>query len=248
MQILIADDEPELRRNLRERLQRLWPQADEILEAGDGLSALAMIQQHRPKTVFLDIRMPGLDGMQVAGQLPADCQLVFVTAYDQYAVQAFERHAVDFLLKPYTDQRLQETVERIRRLQTNNIDQSGLREVLQQLGNLGQRTTHLQWIRAGRGDDVTLIHVDDILYFQAGDKYTSVYTRDGESVIRLSLKELEEQLDGERFWRIHRGTIVNVGHIEGARRTLDGSYHIALKGCQETLKSSRAYAHLFKQM
>ncbi|MDH5547466.1 MAG: LytTR family DNA-binding domain-containing protein [Gammaproteobacteria bacterium] len=246
--IVVADDEPELRRNLVRGIMKHWAELDEIIEAADGVSALKAIETHRPDAVFLDIQMPGMTGIQVAEKLPEDCHLVFVTAYDQYAVKAFEQHAVDFLLKPYTEDRLLETISRLKHLGRPRVSQFELQSLFEQLGKKESTSAPLQWIRAAKGEDISLINVNDIVYFQAGDKYTTVKTAQSAYLIRLSLKELEQQLDTQQFWRIHRGIILNVHFVENARRTIDGSYKIQLRGCKDTLKSSRAYSHLFRQM
>ncbi len=247
MKAIIADDEPTLRRHLRERLQALWPELEICAEAANGEEALAHIRAHHPDVVFLDIRMPGTDGMEVARQAGA-CRVVFVTAYDQYAVEAFERHAVDYLLKPVSDQRLRETIHRLRDGQ-RSLEHTALQQALAGIADaMASQPQRSQWIRALQGESIALVHVDDVAYFQSGDKYTTVRTAEREYLIRTPLKDLDAVLDPERFWRIHRSVIVNVAFIAGARRTLDGRYDLTLKSVSERLTTSRAYAHRFKQM
>jgi DNA-binding LytR/AlgR family response regulator len=253
MKALIADDEPALRNHLRQQLQTLWPELDICTEVGDGLSALERIKTEQPDIAFLDIRMPGLDGLQVAREvtekITGNCQIVFVTAYDDYAVEAFEQHAVDYLLKPFTEARLTETIRRLREKDPKQVEASILQAALEQIQNtLHQNEQHLQWIRASRNDNVFLVNTDDVVFFQSGDKYTSVKTTDDEYLIRTALKDLEDRLNPNRFWRVHRSVIVNVHYIQKATRTLDGRYQLKMNRLDDQLTVSRAYAHLFKQM
>jgi DNA-binding LytR/AlgR family response regulator len=253
---LIADDEPHLAAYLRERLAAIWPELDVIGVANDGPAALRLIEEHDPDVLFLDIRMPGLTGLEVARRAAAGVQVVFVTAYDQYAVTAFEREAVDYLLKPVSDERLRETVRRLRERAGNAAPPEGLAAALEALGRilpaLGGSVPggpeRLAWIRAAIGNQVRLIAVEEVCYFQANDKYTSVFTREGEALIRTSLKELAEQLDPACFWQIHRSTIVNLAHVASSTRDLAGHIQIRLKARPEMLSVSRAFAHRFRQM
>ncbi|MDH5229172.1 MAG: LytTR family DNA-binding domain-containing protein [Gammaproteobacteria bacterium] len=249
MKALIADDEKPLSEFLQQRLSHLWPDLNICSIAANGLDAVKMIHQHQPDIVFLDIRMPGLNGLQVAQTVQPHTRIVFVTAFDQYAVEAFEHHAIDYLLKPVSDERLQHTIARLKNSNhqsiSNNMDLSSL---LQQLLNSQKNEESLQWIRVLIGNDVQLIHVDDIAYFKSGDKYTSVFTRDKEFLIRTPLKELETSLAVKNFWRIHRSVIINVQHLQSAKRTLDGRYILSIRNHPHQLSVSRAYAHLFKQM
>jgi DNA-binding LytR/AlgR family response regulator len=253
---LIADDEPHLAGYLRERLAAVWPELDIVGVAGDGPEALRLIAEHDPDVLFLDIRMPGLTGLEVARRADAGVHVVFVTAYDEYAVPAFEREAVDYLLKPVSDERLRETVRRLRERIRNAAPSAGLAAALETLGRMlpalagsaagtGER---LAWVRAAIGNQVRLIAVEEVCYFQANDKYTSVFTRDGEALIRTSLRELAEQLDPAHFWQIHRSTIVNLTHVASSTRDLSGRIQIRLKSRPETLAVSRAFAHRFRQM
>lgn len=246
---LIADDEPHLRDYLQTRLARLWPQLQIVATAGNGVEALQQIRQWQPDIVFLDIKMPGLTGLQVAQQAE-NCHCVFVTAYDQYALRAFEQAAVDYLLKPVDEERLAQTVQR---LQARLAVRAPAPEWSRLLGQLRQmagqaQPEYLRWLRAGVGNEIRLIAVDDVCYFQASEKYTAIVTAAGEYLIRTPLKELAEQLDPQQFWQIHRATLVNVREIAGAQRELTGTLTLRLQSRPETLRVSRAYTHLFRQM
>ncbi|MFO1302563.1 MAG: LytTR family DNA-binding domain-containing protein [Burkholderiales bacterium] len=244
---IIADDEPRLAEFLRDRLAVLWPELLVAGVAGNGPEAKALIDREAPDIAFLDIRMPGLSGIEVARAAGRDVRIVFVTAFDEYAVQAFERAAVDYVLKPVSDERLAETVGRLRS-RSPAVDAS-LSDVLAAISQLRQGgPERLAWIRASRGAQVVLIDVDDVVYFQANDKYTSVLTAEGESLIRTPLRELADQLDARHFWQVHRGTIVNVRQIADTARDLAGRVTLRLKSRPEAVPVSRAYAHLFKQM
>jgi len=245
---IIADDEALLREHLKRLLNRLWPELEMCGEAEHGRAALEMIQLRQPDIAFLDIRMPGLSGMDVAAQCDAACRIVFITAYDHYAVQAFEHHAIDYLLKPITEARLRDTVLRLK--QSPAYHAPDLTALLRQLstGLSGHTKPPLQWLRVQDGDGVALIHVDDVACFRAEHKYTIVRTRHGEKIIRMSLKALEGQLDRETFWRIHRGAIVNVRWIERIDRHFGGKLTLRLKHVPEGLVVSRSFAHLFRQM
>ncbi len=252
---LIADDEAPLAEDLKRRLTALWPELEIVCVCHDGLSALARIEAARPAIVFLDIRMPGLSGLEVAARLDYPCQVVFVTAYDQYALAAFEQAVVDYVLKPADDARLAKTVERLKRMweEPDVAQRAALMAVLAQLqgkvspGGTAQ-TVPLQWIRASVGDSVRLVSVKDVCYFQATDKYTAVMTAGGELLIRTPIKELATQLDPATFWQVHRGTLVNVHFIVTARHDANGRVRLALRDRPETLLVSRSYAHLFRQM
>ncbi len=247
MRALIADDEPELARHLERELGALWPELEVVAHAANGVEALRLLAEHRPDVAFLDIRMPGLTGLEVAQRLTAPCRVVFVTAYDRYAVEAFEREAVDYLLKPISRPRLAKTVQRLR----SQGDGQGppLAELLARLDSvLRPAPRYLQWIRAGVGERVQLISVDEVLYFEASEKYTSVVTAAREFLIRTPLKELIEQLDPDRFWQVHRSTIVNLQQVESVHRDFAGRLTLTLKDHPATLTVSRSYAHLFRQM
>ena len=249
---IIADDEKELRTYLKTLLSETWPELIVCGEAKNGKEALALIETEHPQIAFLDIKMPGLTGMDVARQIAGACCIIFVTAFDQYAVEAFEREAVDYLLKPVSKERLIQTIERLK----NQLDASPeppaqLAEVVEQLlARLPGRggPDYLRWIRTQHKDSVRLIPVEEVDYFRAEDKYTLVITKEGESLIKKSIKELAGELDPGQFWQIHRGIIVNVSRINKVSRSLTGRVTLKLKERPELLTVSRNYLHLFKQM
>lgn len=246
---LIADDETHLAEHLRARLAHAWPELDILPLAANGVEALRAIEEEEPDVAFLDIRMPGLTGIELARRIETRTHVVFVTAFDQYAVEAFDREVVDYVLKPVTDERLARTVERLRRKIATAERPPALDDVLAKLARALPGTgSRLRWVRALKGELVQQIAVDDVLYFQASDKYTCVITREGESLIRLALAELCAQLDSEVFWQIHRGTVVNMNEVSATRRDMGGRVFVKLKDGKTELPVSRAYAHLFKQM
>jgi len=249
---IIADDEEQLRTYLKSRLSEVWPELVICGEAENGRDALKVIKKEQPHIAFLDIRMPGLSGMEVAKKIAWACRVVFITAYDQYAVEAFESEAIDYLLKPVTNERLKNTVDRIKKqIAASSKAPSDLSEVVERL-MIGLQERHapgyLQWIRAQQGDGTMLIPVDEVYYFKASEKYTMVITAAGESLISKPIKELADELDPDKFWRIHRGTIVNAGCIDKVSRSLTGRGVIKLKDRPELLTVSRTYIHIFKQM
>ena len=235
---IIADDEPRLATYLRDRLATLWPELVIAGIAANGPEAQALIATEDPDIAFLDIRMPGLTGLEVAQAAHRKLNVVFVTAFDEYAVDAFERAAVDYLLKPVTDARLAQTVERLKHRVTDHAAAPDLRAAPERLA----------WIRASVGQQVRLIPVEDVCCFQANDKYTSVFTKDGEALIRTALRELVDALDPDRFWQVHRGTIVNLAHVGATNRDLAGRVSLSLKTRTEAIAVSRAFAHRFRQM
>ncbi|MFY0664925.1 MAG: response regulator transcription factor [Natronospirillum sp.] len=252
---LIADDEPVLRFHLNRLLGELAPTLDIVAMAADGDEALALIREIKPDVVFLDIKMPGKSGLEVAAVmqkegLSSQCAVVFLTAYDQYAVEAFEREAIDYLLKPVDEERLQKTLLRIEAQRaapaTAMVDLDKLQHMLQ--GNIQRSTPYLQWITAQRGEDIHVIAVEQVLQFKAEDKYTTVVTADGEYLIRRSLKQLEDELSPDHFWRVHRNTIVQVAAIDRVSRSLAGQYRLLLRHCTEPVAISRRLADRFKQM
>ncbi|MBL7003688.1 MAG: response regulator transcription factor [Gammaproteobacteria bacterium] len=245
MKAIIVDDEPALRQQLLELLNECWAELDVVAEAGDGLSALEIMKQETLDIAFLDIQMPGLDGLQLAQQIKGDVQIVFITAYDEYAVAAFEREAVDYILKPVTKKRLEETIKRLKRAE-NTINQADLSALIKQI--TPEKKQALKWLKALKGDVLHLIDIDQVLYFQAGDKYTTVVNDEGEFLIRKPIKALENELDDQQFWRINRGIIIKVKSTKAVKRELNGSYLVWLHGVKQPLKASRNYAHLFKQM
>ena len=242
---VIAEDEPLLRAQLREMLGELWPELVLCGEAEDGVSALHAVEKHAPDILFLDIQMPGLSGLDVARQAGTRCHVVFVTAYDKYAVAAFEQGAVDYVMKPFSADRLAKTVSRLKEKVGNAP--ANLEGLLQALLKQTAKA-YLRWITATQGQDLRLITVDEICYFQADNKYTLVVTPHQESVIRRPIKELTQNLDPAQFWQIHRGTVINVTAIAGVQRDIGGHLRLKLKERKETLPVSDPYLHLFKSM
>lgn len=254
---VIADDEAPLRDFLKSRLKKLWPSLTICGEAGNGIDALDMVRTLQPDVVFLDIRMPGLTGLEVAKQITNTCRVVFITAYENYAVAAFENEAVDYLLKPVNEERLAKTIQRIQKKlkapdkNPPDMPHPDISEVVDRvMAEMNKKTDkpYLQWISVEKIKNIQLIPVEDICCFHSSEKYTTVITGDGESLIKKTIRELEEALDPSRFWRIHRGTIVNVNRIESVRPTLTGKYAVRLKNVTQTFPVSRTYAHLFKRM
>jgi DNA-binding LytR/AlgR family response regulator len=247
---IIADDEQHLSQFLQDRLNALWPELQIVAQAVNGPDALRLIDDHVPDIVFLDIRMPGLTGLEVAGRIDPKTRIVFVTAYDQYAIDAFDREAVDFLLKPVTDERLTRAITRLKERLAKPEAPQDVSALLKSLANVlaATKATYLRFIRASVGDLTKQIPVDEVLYFQAQDKYVSVYTKEGESLIRTPLAELQAQLNPDEFWQIHRSTIVNVSRIAGTTRDIMGHTLVKLKDSKAELNVSRGYAHLFKGM
>ncbi len=246
---LIADDEAHLAEHLRARLAALWPELEVLPLAANGVEALAAINEDAPEVAFLDIRMPGLTGLELAARIEGGTHVVFVTAFDQYAVEAFDRDAVNYVLKPVTDERLARCIERLRAKIESAERPPALTHVLARLAKLAPAGgARLRWVRALKGEVVHQIPVDSVLYFQAQDKYTCVVTREGESLIRMPLSELAEQLDAEVFWQVHRSTLVNMDAVASTRRDLSGRVFVRLKDGGVELAVSRAFAHLFKQM
>ena len=256
---LIADDEPLLRDALRRQLAIVWPDLEIVAEARNGREAVRLFDERHPDICFLDVHMPGLSGVDAANHIGRRAHLVFVTAYDHYAVQAFAQGALDYLLKPVEQARLAETVSRLtERLQSSrpaiNTEQL-LRQLTEQLATLqsgGGRKETLRWIRAQAGKTVRLIAIDDVDYLRSDAKYTVVAWRDGgtaaEAVVRTPLKELLEQLDAEHFAQVHRSVVVNLRAISHVKRHDNETAEIHLKGRPDVLPVSRNYVHLFRQM
>lgn len=241
---IIAEDEPLLREELAELLASLWPELEIVAQAEDGIAALRALESLQPDVLFLDIHMPGLTGLEVARQASGRCHLVFVTAYDQHTLAAFEQGAADYVLKPLNAARLATTVARLKeRIGRQAPVLDGL---LRELG--GTHRGFLRWINASHGQSVHVITVDDVCYFQADTKYTRVVTATEESLIRKPIKELCEELDPASFWQIHRSTIVNVHAVAGVVRDLRGRTLVRLRRRDELLTVSEAYVHLFRQM
>ena len=242
---ILAEDEPLLRAQLKARLAEAWPELRIVAEAGNGAEALALFDLHEPDVMFLDIRMPEKSGLEVAHALGGRCHIVFVTAYDEYAVAAFEEGAVDYVLKPVTAERIAKVVERLRKqVGAPPADLTAL------LARLAAREAGgaLKWIRASLGSSMKLIAIDDVLYFQAEDKYTKVVTAEGDALIKKPIKELFEELDPDAFWQIHRATIVNLRAIASVERDWRDQPLILLKDRPEKLTVSRTFASRFKSM
>lgn len=247
MRILIADDEPLLRDWLRRLLGEIAADVEVVAECADGTDALTTIERLHPDAAFLDIRMPGLSGLEVAARLGVPCRVVFVTAYDEFAVQAFERAAVDYVLKPVTAERLGVTLQRLRSAVPGAPDHAALaRELLARLA--AAPAAPLRWLRVAAGEGVRLIDTAEVDSFEAADKYTLVRVGGGEWLIRMSLRELEEQLDGAAFWRIHRSVLVRVAAISQVRRDLMGRLWVEFRSGGKSQPVSRSFAGLFRQM
>jgi DNA-binding LytR/AlgR family response regulator len=244
---VVAEDERVLRDELVIHLGELWPELEIVGVAGDGVDALDLAGKLRPDVLFLDIQMPGLTGIEVARQLYAKLHIVFVTAFDEHAVAAFEQGAIDYVLKPYELGRLSLAIARLR-ARLADPPPNALVKVLSELERIRQSRNYLKWIRASAGSEIRLILADDIVFFQADTKYTTVATVDGDAIVRMSLKQLMSQLDPDLFVPIHRSTIVNVKFVHGVRRGLDGSMLLGLKGRPEMLSVSEANRHLFRMM
>ncbi len=269
---ILADDEELVRDLLKARLAQVWPELEIVAQASDGQEAIEMVAQFAPTFAFLDIRMPEKTGLQVAQIISERCHVVFLTAYDEYAVEAFERGAIDYMLKPVTIDRLQTTVERLKkRMAQQPVDLSQLFAQIEAQRGMpvpvakppptGQSTNQstsaseakatpekLRWIQASVGRELRVISVDDVVYFEADEKYVVVHTRDAEAVIRTPLKELVDGLDEDLFWPVHRATIVNVRMIEAVEKDVLGRLSIRLRGMQRKLPVSRTHSSRFKGM
>jgi DNA-binding LytR/AlgR family response regulator len=247
---LIVDDEAPMRDQLRARLRDVWPELSIVGEAANGIDAVSMAGQLQPDLVFLDIRMPGMSGIEAARQLYQRCHIVFVTAYDQYALDAFEQGAMDYLLKPVVAERLARTCERLRErlVQAPQNIGSQLAQLAQLLQQGEPKRSYLRWIQAQVGNSLRMISTKEILYFQSDEKYTVVRTAQGEHLIRKTLKELVEELDPDEFWRIHRSTLVRVDAIAEVTRDERGRHLVKVRNCPTLLEVSRNHTHLFQQM
>jgi DNA-binding LytR/AlgR family response regulator len=255
---LIADDEPLLREALRRQLANVWPELEVVAEARNGREAVRLFDERHPDVCFLDVHMPGLSGVDAANHIGRRAHLVFVTAYDHYAVQAFAQGALDYLLKPVDEARLAETVSRLKERLQSSRPAVNTEQLLQQLGaqleklNAGAGLKPLQWIRVQSGKTVRLISIDDVDYLRSDAKYTVVAWRDGgnpaEAVVRMPLKDLLEQVDSERFAQVHRSVVVNLRAISHVKRHDNETAEIHLKGRGDVLPVSRKYIHLFRQM
>jgi DNA-binding LytR/AlgR family response regulator len=250
---VIADDEPLMREQLRSRLSELWPELEIVGEARNGVEAVELVEEHRPEVVFLDIRMPAKTGIEAAREIAAQDgrppEIVFVTAYDQYAIDAFQQGVIDYVLKPAERERLGVTVERLRkRLAEPSPSSDDLQQALARLAEKLELPSRLKWIQASVGNQIQMIPVDDVLFFVADEKYTRVQTAQQEALIRKPIKELLAELDPAQFWQIHRSTLINTRAIAGIVRDERGRQLVAVKGRPEKLEVSRSYAHLFKGM
>ena len=242
---ILAEDEAILRQQLQGKLAKLWPELEVIASVEDGAAALEALEDRVPDFMFLDIQMPEMTGVEVARHVAGRCHVVFVTAYDQYAIQAFETGAADYILKPATDERLAVTIERLKaKLATPPVDLNSLLARLTEQN----RKERLQWIKATVGQSLRLIPVAEVLFFQSDEKYTRVVTAEGEALIKTPIREIIDGLDPDHFWQIHRSTVVNVAAIAGVTRDFRGQAHVKIKGKEESLVVSRIYSHLFKQM
>lgn len=244
---ILAEDEPILRAQLEAKLRKLWPELEIVASVEDGAAALEALEDHAPDFMFLDIQMPEMTGVEVARHVGNRSHVVFVTAYDQYAIQAFETGAVDYVLKPATDERLAVTIERLKaKLSSPPPDMAAI--LARITGQLGGKRERLQWIKATVGQTLRLIPVDEVLFFQSDEKYTRVVLPEGEALIKTPIRELLDGLDQDVFWQIHRSTVVNARAIAGVTRDFRGQAHVKVKGKDESLVVSRIYSHLFKQM
>ena len=244
---VLAEDESLLREQLRELLAAAWPELLIVALAEDGRQAIRAMEEHRPEVLFLDIQMPEASGLEVARLASGRCHVVFVTAYDRYAVAAFEEGAVDYVMKPLSGARIATAVQRVkRRLQMAPANLTGL---LDDLANPPPRNgQYLRWINASRGDDVQLITIEEVRYFQSDMKYTRVVAAKRDGLIRKTIKELVAELDPAMFWQMHRATIVNLNAVESVGRDLQGHVILRLKDRPESLPVSQPFAHLFRQM
>ncbi len=262
---LIADDEPLLRERLRSHLAKLWPELEIVGEARNGRDAVQLFDDLLPQVVFLDVHMPGLNGIDAARSIARRAHIVFVTAYEQYAVQAFEQGALDYLVKPFDEARLADTVQRLKqRLQvaaapdavavvppgTPALDAllAELSNELRRRGGAAGEAAYLQWIKASVGSSVRLIPVEQIAYLRSDEKYTLVVWEGGEALIRKTIRELADELDPQRFAQVHRSVIVNLHHVVQVNRGLNETAEVQLKGRSELLPVSRSFVHVFRQM
>jgi DNA-binding LytR/AlgR family response regulator len=248
-----------MRDQLRMRLGQVWPELDIIGEAKNGDEAIELVDQLKPDFTFLDIRMPGKTGMEAAAVIGNKSNIVFVTAYDAYAVEAFERGAIDYVLKPPEPERLQVTVDRLKGRLGKQVAtgaaagadiNASVTAMLAQLTEkiAAPKPAHLQWIQASIGQDLRMIPVEEILFFRSDEKYTCVQTEKYEALIRKPVRDLADELDPALFWQIHRATLVNVNAIEGVTRDIRGRHLVMIKGRSDKLEVSRSFLHLFKQM
>ncbi|MDP1649294.1 MAG: LytTR family DNA-binding domain-containing protein [Rubrivivax sp.] len=257
---LIADDEPLLRERLAGLLARLWPELRIVAQARNGREALEQFDEHAPEVVFLDVHMPGLNGIEAARGIGRQAQIVFVTAYDQYAVQAFEHGAIDYLVKPVDEARLADTVQRLRtRLASTPAPSAAaaagdaalaplLDRLAERLRQQAPPAARLQWIKASVGNSVRLIPVQEVIYLRSDEKYTLVVWEGGEALIRKTIRELADELDPQRFVQIHRSVIVALPFVAQVVRGANETADVHLRGRGEVLPVSRSWLHVFRQM
>lgn len=246
---LIADDEPLMLARLRTALTAAWPELKIVAECKNGVEALAAWKEYAPDVAFLDIRMPGKSGLEVAAEIGDSAHVIFVTAYDEHAIAAFRNGAADYLLKPVEVSRLQETVQRLQK-RIAELPVSAPKDLTAMVKSLLEQVKpaqHLKWIRASVGNVTRLIHTDDILFFQSDTKYTRIVTKDSEAFVRTPIRELLDGLDADVFWQVHRGTIVNAHAVDRAVREQPEKLVLHMRGNAEKLVVSRAYYSLFKQ-
>jgi len=254
---LIADDEPLLREQLASKLAQLWPELQVVAQARNGREAVELFDEWRPQVAFLDVHMPGLNGVEAARCIGRRAEVVFVTAFDQYAVEAFRQGAIDYIVKPIEDERLQDSVQRLQaklRATSEEAQRPEFGALLERMAaelklrTGAPRTAHLQWIKASVGNAVRLIPIEQVLYLRADAKYTAVAWEGGEALIRTTIRELADALDPERFVQVHRSAIVNLAHVDRYSHGPGDSGELHLKGRSERLGVSRSYVHLFRQM
>lgn len=255
---MIADDEPMMRASLRDHLAQSWPELEVVSQCEDGLEAAAVLRSTPPDFAFLDIRMPGLTGLEVARVAPTTTRIIFVTAHDQFALQAFDAHAVDYLVKPIEPQRLQRTVERLATMRSASQPQvHDLIAALQALPegptragpvpNVIDASQSLDWLQIDCGRQIRMVHVDDVMYFESDHKYTRVVAEDADGLMRMSLKELLARVDIRRFLQVHRAVVVNRRFVRGVVR-VDDTMELELKGRPEKLRVSESNQPLFRAM
>jgi len=244
---VVAEDEPRLADELAEMLADAWPELAIVARARNGAEACAALEREAPDVMFLDIEMPGMSGLDVARTASGRCHIVFVTAYDSYAIDAFEQEAVDYVLKPVTAERLAETVRRLKKRVHHRPPD--LAEAIERLSErVAPRREFLRWIAIPEGEEMRLVTMDEICYFQSDSKYTRVVLADKSTLIRRTLKELADELDPAMFWQIHRSTLVNVSAVSGLLRDMGGRVRLRLKTRKETLPVSDPYVHRFRDI
>lgn len=251
LKAVIADDEAYLRQSLSAMLNELWPELHICQEVENGIQALEAVKKHRPDMVFLDIKMPGMSGVAVAKRIYDQCKIIFVTAYDHYAVEAFDTEAFDYILKPVNKKRLARTIDRLKQSLQSHGHEPGLRlkiqRILQVLENR-ETSQALRLIKVKHGTELRFIPVSDIYFFMADDKYTIVKTRGNEFLIKTPIRDLETQLDPDQFWRVHRSSIINIDKIKKIKRSFTNQMMIVFDSIEQTIPVSRSCEHLFRQM